>query len=658
MHTIRRLYFYAVALISLEVVVWGLIGLLRSIFSSRLVNTAEVLAQALALVLVGVPIFLFHWLWTRRAAAKDEEERTASLRAIFFYAALIGILVPVVQNLLAFINRIVLDLSNVAASRALVGGLQTWQDNLIAIFINGVVAFYFYKTLRTEWKSLPEVENFADVRRLYRYLWLLYGLLMVVYGAQQILRFIFYIPVPTSLLGHVGREMLVNGLTLLLVGTPLWVYTWRICQDALSVSSPKGASAERDSNLRLGVLYLLSLGGVITVLSASGTLLDVILRWAFGEAMEGYEFIQQIGGPISLGVPLAGIWAYYGGWLTRQIQSDENETRCAGKKRFYYYILSALGLGASFIGVALVLSFVIDLVTSNAFWGGSLRPRLAAALATLAVGLPLWLRTWRPMQAEALADDDPSTSSPVPAAQVQAVQALGEHARRSTIRRVYLYLALFAGVIGGMISAVALVYQLVNALLSGKLPADFLANVLNAAQLLALFAVLLIYHLNCMRQDSARAGQTLEERRRSFPALLVDPGDEAFVNQVKAAMGKYAPDVALIVQSIEESVKTSDAKAVILPAMLALDPPPALHKWLKTFAGEKIVVGEAASGWVLNALTPAQAAQSARQLAEGEGIRLARPSPAWEVIKTVAVVLLGIELLFMLFGLGMSLVVG
>ena len=635
MRTIRRLYFYAVALISLEVVVWGLIGLLRSIFSSRLVNTADVLAQALALVLVGVPIFLFHWLWTQRVAVKDEEERTASLRAIFFYAVLIGTLVPVVQNLLAFINRIALGISDVAASRALVGGLQTWQDNLIAIFINGVVAFYFYSILRAEWRSLPEVENYPDVRRLYRYLWLLYGLLMVVYGAQQILRFIFYIPVPTYLLGDVGREMFVNGLTLLLVGTPLWVYTWRICQEALP------APAERDSNLRLGVLYLLSLGGVITVLSAGGTLLDVILRWAFGEAIEGYEFLQQVGGPISLGVPLAGIWAYYGGWLSQQIESDENETRRAGKKRLYYYILSALGLGAAFIGVALVLSFVIDLVTSNAFWGGSLRPRLAAALATLAVGLPLWLRTWRPMQAEALNDSN-----------------MGDHARRSTIRRTYLYLALFAGVIGGMVSAVALVYQLVNALLSGDPGVDFLPNVLNALQLLVLFAVLLVYHLNCMRQDSARAGQTLEERQHAFPVLLVDPGDKAFVNGMKAAMGKHAVDVPLVVQSIEDSIKTSDAKAVILPASLALDPPAALRKWLKAFGGEKIIVGEAGSGWVLSALTPVQAAQSARQVAEGEEVRLARPSAAWEVVKTIAVVLLGIELLFMLFGLGMSLVVG
>lgn len=638
MRTIRRLYFYAVALISLEVVIWGLIGLLRSIFSSRLVNTAEVLAQALALVLVGVPIFLFHWLWTQRAAAKDEEEQTASLRAIFFYAIMIGTLVPVAQNLLAFVDRVALGISNLPASRALIGGSQTWQDNLIAIFINGVVAFYFFSNLRAAWKSLPEVENFADVRRLYRYLWLLYSLLMVVYGAQQILRFIFYIPVPTHLLGDVGRGMFVNGLSLLLVGTPLWVYTWSICQKALF------APAERDSNLRLGVLYLLSLGGVITVLSAGGSLLDVVLRWAFGEAMTGTEFLQQVGGPISLGVPLAGVWAYYGGWLRHQIRMEEDPTRRAGKRRLYFYILSTLGLGAAFIGVALVFSFVIDLLTSNAFWGDSLRSRLAAAISTLVVGLPLWLMAWRPMQAEALAEGEE-----------------GEHARRSTIRRTYLYLALFAGVIGGMASAVALVYQLVNALLSGKPPAGFASSALNAAQLLALFAVLLVYHLNSMRRDSARTDRSLEERQRDFLVLLIDPGNEDFVKAVKAAMLKQAPVVPVVVKSVSESAETEGVKAVILSALLALDPPEELRKWLQSFSGEKIVVGAivpeggAASGWVLTGLSPEQAARSARQVAEGEEVRLARPSPAWNVVQTIAVVILGIQLLFLLFAIGMSL---
>ena len=231
----------------------------------------------------------------------------------------------------------------------------------------------------------------------------------------------------------------------------------------------------------------------------------------------------------------------------------------------------------------------------------------------------------------------------------------GDHARRSTIRRTYLYLALFAGVIGGVVSAVGLVYQLVNALLSGEPPADFLPNVLNALQLLALFAILLVYHLSCMRHDGAQTEQTLEERQRGFLVLVIDPGDESFVKQVKAAMTKHVEDVPVVVKSVSESMEAEKAKAVILPASLALEPPDALRKWLKDFDGEKIVVGEAGSGWVLSALTPEQAAKSARQVAEGEQVRLARPSAAWNVVQIIAVVIVGIEVLFFLFAIGMSL---
>jgi hypothetical protein len=76
---------------------------------------------------------------------------------------------------------------------------------------------------------------------------------------------------------------------------------------------------------------------------------------------------------------------------------------------------------------------------------------------------------------------------------------------------------------------------------------------------------------------------------------------------------------------------------------------------LQSFSGEKIVVGEAGSGWVLNALTPEQAAKSARQVAEGEEVRLARPSAAWNIVQTIAVVIVGIEVLFFLFAIGISL---
>jgi hypothetical protein len=123
-------------------------------------------------------------------------------------------------------------------------------------------------------------------------------------------------------------------------------------------------------------------------------------------------------------------------------------------------------------------------------------------------------------------------------------------------------------------------------------------------------------------------------------------------------MSKHAPDVPVVVKSVEESVKAEDVKAVILPVSLVLNPSAGLQKWLNAFGGEKIVVAEAVTGWVLTALTPEQAAQSARQVAEGEDVRLARPSAVWETIKTIAVVVIGLEVLLFFLVLGISFVAG
>jgi hypothetical protein len=295
MKTVRRLYFYAVALISLEVVLWGLINLLRSIIDQSIGGGADALAQALALILVGLPIFLFHWLWAQRITARDEEEKTASLRAIFLYAALIGTLIPVFQNLLALIDRGLLQVTHMAIERALLGSSQTLADNLIAILMNGIVALYFWNILRGDWKTLPDSlkgdgkENFADVRRLYRYIWVLYSLLMTIFGAQQVLSNLFF--VPGGVLGELTSETLINGIALLIVGTPVWVYSWQVIQNSIT------DAAERESNLRLGVLYLLALGGVITVLTTAAMFINLVVSKLLGANISTSDFIRQIGGP-------------------------------------------------------------------------------------------------------------------------------------------------------------------------------------------------------------------------------------------------------------------------------------------------------------------------------------------------------------------------
>ncbi len=638
MRTIRRLYFYLVALISVEVVLWGLINLLRTTLASELAFPgADTLAQALALIVVGMPIFLLHWLWAQRAT-RDPEEHSATLRAVFLYAVLLATLVPVTQNVLAFINRSLVQSAGIDSYRALFGGAQTWVDNLIAIGLNLIAAAYFFNVLRRDWATLSDKENFADIRRLYRYLWVLYSLLMLIFGAQQVLRFLFYIP--SAILGEPGREMFVNGLALLLVGTPVWAYMWTVCQNA--VHEP----GEGGSTLRLVVLYLLGLAGVIVVLSSAGVLVDTLLRFALGERLDAYTLLGRIGAPISIAIPLGVVWAYYGTWLSREIAAAPQPRR-SGLGRFYAYILSIIGLVATFIGLALLLSFVIEaLVGMSAVWGNLLRNRLTASVATLLAGLPLWLAAWRPMQAQALAAGDE-----------------GDHARRSLVRRAYLYLAIFATVIGGMISAIAVVYIVLFGVLD-HFTENFVLDVLNALQLLGLFIAFLAYHWMALRMDGGHAADALATRQGQFPVLIFEPAGSDFAARMQAALHKASPEIPVAAQSVADGIPdgAEAVRAVVLPASLASNPPEALRLWLADYSGDKLVVPVEVKGWYWIGGIPRNAfdlaAQTLRQMAEGQEVRLSSGTSAWQMVAYIFAILFGLQLLFLLLTLGISIVVG
>jgi len=629
MKSIRRLYFYLVAFISVEVVVWGLILLLRSIIDQTVSGGADALAQALALILVGVPIFLVHWLWAQRASARDEEEKTASIRALFFYAILFGTLVPVVQNLLSFVDRSLVEITGLGVTRAFSSFRnQTLADNAIAIIMNSVVAAYFWNILRGEWTTLTDRENFSDVRRLYRYLWTLYGLLMVVLGGQQILRFLFYIP--NDVLGEAGREVVVNGTALLVIGTPVWVYMWRVIQDSLP------DPAEMGSTLRLVILYILALGGVITVITTSAMTANIILTRVLGGGSAFRDFVREIGNPISVGVPFGMIWAYYGYWLNRHIDAVADKVRQAGMKRLYNYILSAIGLVVAFVGVTLLFSFIIDMGTYySVSLSDSLRSSLANSLSSLIVGLPLWLVMWRPIQSQARAEDE-----------------VGDHARRSVIRRFYLYLVLFASVIGGMASAVGLVYQLIKVVLTGESDSIFINNVLNTTQLLFLFGVVLVYHLRVLRADGVSTADKLAEKQSEFSVLVIDSGN-GFVDSVKAALMKLESKVQVVVTTPNEKPE-GNFSAIILSGSLAVDAP----EWIRSMDGSKIIVQNEAGGLVW-AEDAGQAALSVQMMAEGQEVQKKKSNRStWMIVVYFFAAMFALEVLFILLMLGISLVNG
>ena len=617
MRTVRRLYFYAVSLVSLEVVLWGLIGLVRSAITPDLVGGGPArLAQALSLILVGVPVFWIHWNVAQRNAREDVEEHASGVRAFFLYATLLAILIPIIQNLLGLVNHIALRVFKLPSNLTMFSPGQTWTDNLVAILMNGLLAIYFVRVLRQDWKSVTSSESLSNQRRLYRLIWVVYGLIMLVAGVQQMLQFIFTVP-SNTLYSLNTRVAFTNSLSLLLVGTPLFYFAWHTVQNALK------ETRERESLLRLGMLYILSLTGVITVLSTGGVIAANLMRIVFGERPGFPEFMSAVSMPLSLGVPLAGVWAYFGHWLNFSLTEVPDAPRRAGLRRLYYYILSTIGLVATFIGLSLLLSFVIDNLIGGTLWTTSLRSRLASALAVLLVSFPLWWLTWRPMQFDALQAGDS-----------------GDHARRSLMRRIYLYLVLFISVIGGMVVTGSTLFLLLRSLL-GDTPTNLLRDVFNFLQLLILFVLLGVYHGRTLRRDGQIASEALNEKHAAFPVLLLDPGNSALVQELQATLEKQLPKLPVQVHMTGQPLsmeQRSTFKAVLMPGELALQPPKELADWLQGYEGVKLVLPNPVSGWEwvgvsrhssqeMDRLT----ANILRKLAEGEDIRNQASLSGWVI---------------------------
>jgi Domain of unknown function (DUF5671) len=231
-----------------------------------------------------------------------------------------------------------------------------------------------------------------------------------------------------------------------------------------------------------------------------------------------------------------------------------------------------------------------------------------------------------------------------------AQDEMGDHARRSILRKTYLYLALFASVIGGMATAVGLVYQLIKVILTGDTGSDFVNTLLNLIQLLILFIVTLIYHLNVLRTDGASMADTLAEKQSAFSVLIVDSGN-GFVDSVKAALLKSGTKVQMTVTTPNEKPQ-GEFSALVVSGNLAVDEnAPA---WIKSFSGNRIIVQNEALNLVW-AEDEVQAAESVQMLAEGQEVRMKKQTRSvWIYVVYVFAALFAIQMLFMLIILVLS----
>jgi hypothetical protein len=614
MSTIRRLYLYSVTFISLVVITWGLIGLARSAFTGDEVgDDVSRLAGALALIFVGIPVFLLHWWWAQRGADHDDEERFSYIRAVFLYGSLLATLIPVFQNLMALVNRALIIIFDTRNDRMMFGFDQTWSDNLIAIIMNSLIAAYIFSVLRKDWIAQPVNNTFAETRRLYRYIWVLYGLALMIGGIQQSLLFVF-----DSLEGGaiVSQAILTNGLTLILVGTPIWVFSWRIVQKAITDRT------ERESLLRALALFTVSLISLLVMLVSLGALLNIVIQILLGARFSIANLMGELRDPISIAIPFGLSWAYYSRIRRKDLVAmDPIPQHLNSFQQIYEYLNAFLGLFTSIVGLQMLTFFIIEILVDQPIWTEIYRERLSMAITVVIIGLPLWLINWRRTNDHKTEDGDESYQS-----------------RQSLIRKIYLYLILFVGVIGIMISAGVLIYQILQAMLGD--PDDNLLRItFELVSLLILFVLVVWYHGLVLRSDGRLLALTQAEQHAEFPILVLVSELGAFSEMMVAALSKETPTMPVAVHVVELGAPDddlSDAKAVILPANIIANPGEAIRLWLQNFSGLRFVLPTPVQGWMWvsgdSGTLPRLVQHTAtmvRKLAEGEDITLTQSISPW-----------------------------
>ena len=383
-----RLFFqYALAFGLFIIFTVGIAGLL-----SRILDTANIvnadqssLASNLAFVVVGGPLLAGIIIWLRKSISQNPSDGHGPVPTLFAtLAATISLLVFMTSAIAALHNLINADqFAGVSAAKAIVWG-SAW---LIVLKIsNSVIP---KNDFRIQYFVGSAITALAS----------LIALIQVLSGvfSALLLQKMFLVNQPLLLVSPVNP--LEIGLGTLAISGALWFYYWI-----------RNANTIKSDTLWLGYVLIAGVGGtlILAITSLSVSLYQVLV-WFFGEPYNQKIAEHFAGIPLSLAVASAGLifWWYHKSLLPTN--SERNDIQ-----RTYEYLMAAISLIASAIGISIVIVALIEASTSQAILAGSSAINtLLGAATVIAVAGPIWWHFWNRIQKVAKSSPESEHGSPI-----------------------------------------------------------------------------------------------------------------------------------------------------------------------------------------------------------------------------------------------------
>ncbi len=637
MATVRRWYIFLVSAISLQAVTWAVIALLRNLVTPGYDAPTDAIAFQIAVIVVGLPIFLGHWLWAQRLAGRDLEERGTPLRRLYLYITLAAFLGPFVANVYDLIAGLLWLAFGGPGSNFEYFELspgQTIVQSLVAMVILGLLWFYHQRLVAADARAVPETGNAAIVRRLYIFGFSAVGVTMTGLAIIHLLRWVMFQVGSGTAVGGFDAVGFTVEAARLIVGVPLWLIFWQWAQRLFNGSS----AAERESALRKFYLYATVFIAVLCAVTNAAFILAGFFRRVLDLPPQG-----DIRDPLPIVIGTAVLWAYHAYILWDDAQKAREAPRQAGIRRLYLYLVAAIGLAALLVGLSGDLSVLIRSLAETAF-GSDLREELAWFTAALVAGLPVWILPWRRAELKA-----------------EASGPAGADERRSIVRKIYLYFFLFVATITVLSGAVYIVYRLLSLVLGESSPTNLLSDLGQAIAFSLIAVAVWLYHGYTLRGDGRLAKRDQVERLAGLRVAVVDGGDGRFGNAVLNELQRELPGlsftpIGLTAAAAEAmglaagpntmAAQLAEAGLIVGPwSIIVADGPtnPELAGAIRASSAPKLLVPVRTEGWewvgVDRWSTEAlirQTVEAIKQIAAGEEVKPSHPLGIGAIIGIIA----------------------
>ncbi len=423
--SVRRFFQYVLLFALFVTAAVGLSELVGRLFGARPQEWEDggyLLAQALAFVLVGLPLAVALAWWTWRRHRTDTSETGATLFTAYLTLAALTGLVVAASALQTLVSGVLAGrpVAAAAAAQVLVWG-ALWAGHWVAA----------RRSLDTE-RGTPHL-----------LLGSLVGLILLVMGLVQTLGALLDLVLRPDVLDR-QTGGLWEAVGLLVAGVVAWTIYWAVT----AVRLPRGT-------LWLGYVLPVGVGGgLVLSLVAASRLLWTVLVWLVGDrlgrtASEHFEAAAFDAAALIVGI---AVWRYHRTLLGPGAGARPGHDTGRGEvRRVYEYLVSGIALVAAAFGLGTILVALIEAATPGSDEGMTVRNTALAAVTVLAVGLPVWWLFWRRIRAASALDPDAEVVSPT--RRVYLVVLFGVAGIAAVIALMAVALTFFQDVVGARLGA-------------------------------------------------------------------------------------------------------------------------------------------------------------------------------------------------------------